>query len=67
MCIYGFCRFKNNNLPDGKIIWISVIVAAGCGLITLLLVMPYLRKKAILWDQEQQRYAQIDCLACCRC
>lgn len=55
MRICGLCRFKNNNIPDGKIIWISVIVAAGCGLITLLLVMPYLRKKAILWDQEQQR------------
>lgn len=50
-------QFPDNNISDGKTVWIGIVVGFGLGLLTLLLVMPYLRKRALRWDNEQERKA----------
>jgi hypothetical protein len=36
-------------------VWISVVVAVGCGLLVGLLVMPFLYKAVLAQDEERQR------------
>ncbi|BDA40405.1 phosphate-repressible phosphate permease pho-4 [Coccomyxa sp. Obi] len=50
-------QFANNNISDGTTVWIGIVIGFGLGLLTLLLVMPYLRKRALRWDNEQERNA----------
>jgi sodium-dependent phosphate transporter len=46
-------------VPDGKAVWISIIVAVGMGLITMFGIMPRL-KKQILKDEENERRNEVE-------
>jgi hypothetical protein len=47
--------FRKKKLSDGTILWISAVVAGGAGLICLFLVMPFLRKRIVAWEADNQR------------
>jgi NADH:ubiquinone oxidoreductase subunit 6 (subunit J) len=42
-------------VPETKLLWISAIIAIGSGLLNLFVVMPFLRKRILAWEAEQNR------------
>lgn len=44
-------------LGEGTLLWVSAVVGVGMGLLCLFFLMPFLRKRVIAWEAEQNRSA----------
>ena len=42
-------------LPERKLLWVSAVIGGGIGIICLFTLMPYLRKRVLAWEAEQNR------------
>ena len=46
-------------LPERKLLWVSAVIGGGIGIICLFTLMPYLRKRVLAWEAEQNRQANL--------
>ena len=42
-------------LSEGTLLWVSAVIGVGMGLLCLAFVMPFLRKRVIAWEAENNR------------
>lgn len=46
-------------LPERKLLWVSAVIGGGIGILCLFTLMPYLRKRVLAWEAEQNRQANV--------
>ncbi|CAK0780225.1 hypothetical protein CVIRNUC_004976 [Coccomyxa viridis] len=47
-------------LPERKLLWVSAVIGGGIGILCLFTLMPYLRKRVLAWEAEQNRMARVE-------